>query len=101
MFDPTFPQENTPIDAAPMRQQLNALKALIDAVPAGPPGPQGPPGEVTQADLNNAVLSLLSQSSSNSNAVPTVGQVADASYNPAQLQDLINKIDELILALRR
>ena len=101
MFDPTFPQENTPIDAAPMREQLNALKALIDAVPAGPPGPQGPPGEVTQADLNNAVLNLLSQSSNNSNAVPTVGQVADASYNPAQLQDLINKIDELILALRR
>jgi len=34
MFDPTFPQENTPIDAAPMRAQLNSLKALIDAIVA-------------------------------------------------------------------
>ncbi|MFO1440727.1 MAG: hypothetical protein U1F81_20590 [Verrucomicrobiaceae bacterium] len=43
-YDPSFPQENTPIDAAPMREQLNALKALIDAVPAGPAGPEGPEG---------------------------------------------------------
>ncbi len=100
-FDPTYPPTNALIESAPLRAQFNGLKDLIDAIPAGPPGPEGPPGEVTQADLNNAVLNLLSQSSSNSNAVPTVGQVADASYNPAQLQDLINKIDELILALRR
>ena len=43
-FDPTIPQENTPIDAAPMREQFNSLKALIDAVPAGPAGPEGPEG---------------------------------------------------------
>ena len=29
-FDPTKPQENTPLDAAEMRAQFNALKALID-----------------------------------------------------------------------
>jgi len=33
MFDPNLPQENTPADAVQMRQQLNALKSLIDAVP--------------------------------------------------------------------
>ena len=33
-FDPTLPQENTLVDAAQMRAQLNALKALIDAQPA-------------------------------------------------------------------
>jgi hypothetical protein len=43
-FDPNLPQENTLIDAAQMRGQLNGLKTLIDEVPAGPPGPQGDPG---------------------------------------------------------
>ena len=109
-FDPTFPQENTPIDAAPMRGQLNALKDLIDAVPAGPEGPmgpsgptgpQGPPGEVTQTDLNNAELNMLSQSSANSNGVGTLGQTADGTYSSSQMQDVINKLDELINALRR
>lgn len=29
-FDPTKPVEDSPLDAAEMRSQLNALKALID-----------------------------------------------------------------------
>ena len=29
-YDPNLPQENTPLDAAQMRSQFNALKALID-----------------------------------------------------------------------
>jgi hypothetical protein len=33
--------------------------------------------------------------------VSTLGQFADGSYNPTQMQDLMNKIDELINALRR
>src|SRR5688572_9664630 len=33
-FDPTKPIENTPLDAVEMRNQLNALKALIDALTA-------------------------------------------------------------------
>ena len=69
--------------------------------PPGPEGPQGPPGEVTQADLNNAELNMLSQSSANSNGVNTLGLTADGSYNPTQMQDLINKVDELINSLRR
>ena len=32
MYDPTLPLENTEIDAAPMRSQLQGLKALIDAI---------------------------------------------------------------------
>lgn len=67
----------------------------------GPQGPQGQPGEVSQTDLNNSVASVLGQSSNNSNVVPTLGQLADGTYNPNQLQDVINKLDELILALRR
>ena len=32
MFDPALPQEGTPLDAVQMRDQLNGLKALIDAI---------------------------------------------------------------------
>jgi hypothetical protein len=31
-FDPSLPQENTPVDAVQMRAQLNGLKDLIDAL---------------------------------------------------------------------
>jgi|SRR5882724_1112490 len=43
-FDPTKPANDAPLDAAVVRDQLNALKTSIDAVPAGPAGPQGPAG---------------------------------------------------------
>ena len=69
--------------------------------PTGPEGPQGPPGEVTQTELNNAELNMLSQSSANSNAVSTLNLTADGSYNVTQMQELMNKLDELITTLRR
>ncbi|MBK8093998.1 MAG: hypothetical protein IPK32_19010 [Verrucomicrobiaceae bacterium] len=31
MFDPTIPQEGTPLDAVQMRNQFNGLKAILDA----------------------------------------------------------------------
>ena len=70
-------------------------------IPRGSDGATGQPGEVSQTDLNNGLLSTLSQCSANSNGVGTLGQSADGSYNPTQMQDLINKVDELIHALRR
>ena len=70
-------------------------------IPRGSDGATGQPGEVSQTDLNNGLLSTLSQCSANSNGVGTLGQSADGSYNPSQMQDLINKVDELIHALRR
>ena len=105
-FDPNIPQAGTEIDAVQMRSQLNGLKDLIDAVPAGPPGPEGaqgppgpagPPGEVTTVALDAAIATT----SSNSNAVATLGETADSSYNQPQMQNLINKMDELITILRR
>jgi|JI8StandDraft_1071087.scaffolds.fasta_scaffold249905_1 hypothetical protein len=83
-FDPNIPQENTLIDAVQMREQLNALNDDIQ-------------NRTTQADLNNAIAST----SNNSNNVGTLGQGADGNYNQSQMQDLINKVDELINALRR
>ena len=64
---------------------------------SGIDGQQGPPGEVSAAQLNAAITGT----SSNSNSVTPLGQTADGSYNPTQMQDLINKVDELINALRR
>ena len=63
----------------------------------GSDGSQGPPGEISQAQLDSAI----SGTSANTNSVSTLGQGADGSYNQAQMQDVLNKLDELINALRR
>jgi hypothetical protein len=67
----------------------------------GQQGPQGLPGEVTQTDLNNAEQNMLMQSSANSNGVGSIAMNADVNYDHNQLQAVINKLDELINALRR
>jgi hypothetical protein len=64
---------------------------------SGSDGSQGPPGEISQAQLDSAI----SGTSANTNSVSTLGQSADGSYNPSQMQVLMNKMDELINALRR
>ena len=66
-----------------------------------PEGQSGPPGEVTQAELDSAIAATLTLTSSNSNAVSLLSEAADGSYNQMQIQNLINKVDELINALRR
>jgi hypothetical protein len=130
-FDPNYPPQDAEIESAPLRVQFTSLKTLIDAVPTitsavvdavntlppGDPaavsvsvigdvlhltfgipmGQSGPAGEVTLADLNAAIATT----SSNSNAVATLGELAEGSYNQTQMQNVINKMDELILALRR
>ena len=130
-YDPNLPQAGTEIDAVQMRSQLNGLKSIIDAVPtitsavvdavttlpAGDPatvaasvmadvlhltfgipqGQSGLPGEVTLADMNAAIATT----SSNSNAVTNFNELAEGTYNQTQMQNLINKVDELINALRR
>ncbi len=87
-FDPTKPANNSPASSAEMRSQLTSLNADIQQ-------------RATQADLANAIANALQQTSNNSNGVSTLGQGADGSYNQSQMQDLINKVDELINALRR
>ena len=65
--------------------------------PAGNDGAPGAPGEVSQAQLDNA----LAQTSNNSNAVGQMSISVDTNYNPSQMQAVFDKVDELILALRR
>lgn len=83
-FDPTKPANNSPASSAEMRSQLTSLHAEIQQ-------------RATFNDLNNAIAGT----SSNSNGVGTLGQGADGSYNQSQMQDVLNKLDELINALRR
>ena len=82
-FDPAKPASNTPLSSTEVRDQLNALNQdLLNA-------------------MSGAIAGALSQTSNNTNAVSPLGIAADGSYNPGQMQDLINKVDELINALRR
>jgi hypothetical protein len=65
--------------------------------PPGPEGPQGPMGEISSMDLSNAIAGT----SSNSNAVATLGMTVSDPPSQGEVQALADKLDELINALRR
>ena len=96
-FDPAKPAFGSPDSSAEMRDQLNALKALIDAQAAQISG------------LNTAVASLqgqlnaaISGTSSNSNSVTNLGlSIGNNPPQPSDVQPIADKVDELINALRR
>ncbi|MGB8169463.1 MAG: hypothetical protein WCF18_18330 [Chthoniobacteraceae bacterium] len=87
-FDPSKPAANSPNSSAEMRSQLTALFTEIL-------------NRATPADIANAIAAAIAGTSSNSNAVATLGQGADSNYNQTQMQDVLNKLDELINTLRR
>lgn len=87
-FNPSLPANNSPNSSAEMRAQLTSLNADIQQ-------------RATVSDLNNAVASIISGTSNNTNGVSTLGQSADGGYNPEQMQNVLDKLDELINALRR
>jgi hypothetical protein len=87
-FDPTKPADNSPASSAEMRSQLTSLNADIQQ-------------RATINDLNNAIANALAQTSNNSNGVSTLGQSADGNYNQTQMQQVLDKLDEMINALRR
>ncbi len=63
----------------------------------GAPGIQGPPGEVTNAQLTAAITGT----SSNSNAVAVLGMTVSDPPTQGEMQQIANKMDELIVMLRR
>jgi hypothetical protein len=67
----------------------------------GQEGPQGIPGEVSQTDLSNGLQNTLMQTSANTNTVNIMPFGAPADYQPLVFQEVINKVNELINALRR
>ena len=119
-FDPDQPAFQSPKSSAVMRAQLNALMELIETVPAGPPGPpglpgndgatgpqgpQGPPGEVSMGQLNGVmdavVITMTANSSANTNGVNTLDILVSDPPAQAEVQAIVAKLNELILALRR
>ena len=69
--------------------------------PQGPQGPQGPPGEVSTQELNDAIGTAIAGTSNSSNAVEPLGIVVSNPPTQAQVQAVADKLDELIVALRR
>jgi hypothetical protein len=67
----------------------------IDGTPGA--GPQGPPGEVTNAALSVAIAGT----SAISNSVALLGLVVSDPPTQAEVQQIADKLDELINALRR
>lgn len=95
-FNPALPADHSPLSSSEMRLQLNSLNTDIQT-------------RVTQAVLNtamnnaisSAVATTLPSTSNNSNAVTTLNQGAQSAYDQSQMQQVLDKIDELINALRR
>ena len=62
-------------------------------------------GEVSTVDLNsamaNAINTAASASSNNSNAVGQMSLSVGPNYNQSQMQQMADKLDELISSLRR
>ena len=63
----------------------------------GSAGADGAPGEVTNADLSAAI----SGTSSSSNGVNVLGLVASDPPTQSEVQQIADKLDELLNALRR
>lgn len=89
-FDPTKPAPGDDLDAVLVRDQLNSLKALIDA-------------QQTQiTNLQNQINAVLASTSNNSNGVALLGLViGNNPTQPGDVQPNADRLDELINALRR
>ena len=100
-FDPTKPETGSPLASQQMRDQLNGLKALIDAIPAGPPGPAGPEGPqgpgVSMTDVTNAIGTEIAGTARNPNTVAPL----NLGSTDFQITAIVDKINELIAALTR
>ena len=89
-FDPAKPAPGDDLDAVLVRDQLNALKALIDTQAA------------QIASLQGQLAAVTAGSSSNSNAVGTLAlTIANNPPQQSEVQPIADKLDELINSLRR
>jgi hypothetical protein len=72
----------------------------IASGPVGPQGVQGPPGpagEVTFSDLSAAIAGT----SNNSNSISILDMTVSDPPTQMEVQNIANRVDQLILALRR
>ena len=69
---------------------------LTFGIPQGVQGDAGPPGEVSAQDLADGL-------ETRAHAIPAVGTLeltVEPEYSPTQAQDIINKMNEIITALK-
>ena len=83
-FNPALPQDHALIESGVLRSQFIALNADTQT-------------RITSAQLDAAI----GGTSNNSDSVNTLNQNANPDYSANQMQDVLNKLDELIAALRR
>jgi hypothetical protein len=123
-FNPALPTFGSPITSAELRDQFNGLKDLIDTIPVGPPGPegpegppgpqgadgnqgadgpegpegpQGPPGDVSQQQLDDAIAGTAN----NVDGIEPASVTVSDPPSQAEVQAIVDKLDELINALHR
>lgn len=84
-FDPTKPVEDSPLDAAEMRDQLNGLKQLID-------------GLLTSQAMQDL---LDDQTAGACKNVPDLGLTISDPPTQAEVQAIADKVDFLLFNLRR
>lgn len=65
-------------------------------IPQGQPGDPGPPGEVTEAQLAAGLETRAHQVSS----VDSLNLTPEAEYSPAQLEEVVTKLNEALNALK-
>jgi hypothetical protein len=87
-YNPTLPANSSALSSAEMRSQLTGLQANIIAATAD---------KVTQAQL----ASEISGTAINPAGVQPLAQSADGSYNQSQFQQVMDKLDELLNAIKR
>lgn len=84
-FDPTKPLNNSPVSSAELRTQLTGLKALIDQCP-------------TDAMMQGHVVNFAA---GNCDGVAEMGIAVADPPTQADVQEIANKLDELIHVLKR
>ena len=98
-FDPTKPVEQTEIDAAELRNQFNALKALIDAQAAQIIALQTALNAKPSMDDVNAAIAA--NSSANSNSVDMLDLNPSDPPTQNDVYSAIYRLNVLIGALHR
>jgi hypothetical protein len=84
-FDPTLPVNNSQISSSELRNQLTGLKSIIDSN-----------ASTASTDLANAINGTAQNPS-----VTTLSQSISNPPTQAQVQNIQNKINELINAITR
>ena len=96
-FDPTKPVDYSPLDAAEMRNQLNALKALIDTQEAQIAGLQAAlSGKTSPDDVTQMIQTLAAHSCAN---MPYQGITLSNPPTRDELQSIADTLDVLFTAL--